>query len=398
MKPADLQVTRFRGLNTTGDPLTMGLSWLTEADNINVTGDDKIERRIGHAATATVAGTAISSAYATRDQERAYLIDSGALKTADNVTLATGLSTDQAHWAEVNDLVFMANGTDAVMIDADNAVHQWAWPVPPSPTLAAVSGTLAAGLYRACTTYILPDGRETGPSEMVEIELIEGQALQVSGIPQVSGYITRTYICPANSTVFGLARSGSVTAFSWDHPPTSLGLELRTEGCDPIPAGCDVIQHWQGRIWAALYDPSSDTTAIFPSKPLGFHLFDLDEAVAVTGCVLMLAPTDAGLVIGTNKHIWARLTDGQLTRIAHYGVVPGSPWAFDLLEDGRDSDKTVLIWSQRGLCRALPFANLTAGHLSVAPGVEASAAVIARSGEKHFIANLHAGGSAFNSR
>ena len=220
----------------------------------------------------------------------------------------------------------------------------------------------------------------------------------MSGIPQQTGYRTRTYICPANSTVFGLAVSSTATATVWDFDPTSLGIELRTEFCDPIPAGCDVIQHWRGRMWAALYDHATNTTAIFPSKALGFHLFDLDEAVAVTGRVLMLAPTDSGLVIGTDRHVWALSADGSLGKLAHYGVVPGNSWAFDLLEDGRDNDKTVLFWSQRGMCRALPFTNLTAGHLSVAPGVQANAAVIARKGEKHFLANLHAGGTAFNQR
>lgn len=396
MKASDLQVTRFRGLNTTGDPLTLGLGWMTDADNLLITGDGKLGRRDGFAATATLACTAITAAYATRDQERAYLIDAGVLKTADGVTLSSGLATNTAYWAEVNDLVFLANGTDALMIDADNTVLTWDWPIPPTPALSAVTGGLAPGLYRACCTYILPDGRETGPSNIVEIELTDGQALQLAGILQLSGYRTRTYICPANSTVFGLASASTATALLWNFPPTSLGIELRTEDCDPIPEGCDVIQHWQGRMWAALYDQGSDTTAIFQSKAFGFHLFDLDEAVAVTGRVLMLAPTDGGLVIGTDEHIWVRMPDGQLGKLAHYGVVPGMSWAFDLLEDGRDNDKAVLFWSQRGLCRALPFANLTAGHLSVAPGVKASAAVIARRGEKHFIANLHAGGTAFN--
>lgn len=398
MKASDLQVTRFKGLNTVDDPLTLGLGWFTQADNILITADGKVGRRDGFTETPTLAGTSITAAYATRDQERAYLIDDGTLKTADGVTLTTGLASDLAHWCEANDLVFMANGTDALMIDADNEVLTLAWPVPPSPAIAAVTGGLAPGLYMVCCTYILPDGRETGPSDVVEIVLAEDQALQVSAIPHVDGYRTRVYICAANSTVFALAHDGRTTmsALFWNSPATSLGVELRTQACDPIPEGCDVIQHWQGRLWAALYHHTSNTTAIFPSKALGFHLFDLDQAVAVTGRVLMMAPTDAGLVIGTDRHIWVHSADGQLTLLARYGVIPGMPWAFDVLEDGRDSDKTVLFWSQRGLCRALPFANLTAGHLSVAPGVRASAAVLARGGEKHFIANLHAGGSAFN--
>lgn len=392
------EVSRFRGINNVLDPMNMGLEWLTSASNVQITSAGKPQRRMGFAATATMAGTAIAAAYATRDEQHAYLIDAGTLKTGDGVTLSTGLSTDPAFWAEVNDLVFMANGTDALIIRQDEVVLEWAWPVPTPPALAAVTGSLAPGMYRACCTYILPDGRETGPGEIIEIDLAEGQALQLSAILQVAGYQTRTYICAANSDVFGLARRDSATAFVWDYQPTSLGIELRTEGCDPIPAGCTVIQHWMGRVWAALYDPQSDTTVIFPSKSFGFHLFDLGEGIAVTGKVLMLAPTDSALVIGTDRHVWARTNDGSLVKLAHYGVIPGMPWAFDLLEDGRGNDKTVLFWSQRGLCRALPFANLTAGHLSVAPGVKAGAAVIARNGEKHFIANLQAGGSAFNAR
>ena len=48
MKAADLQVTRFRGLNNVDDPVSLGLSWLTQADNINITSADKIARRDGY--------------------------------------------------------------------------------------------------------------------------------------------------------------------------------------------------------------------------------------------------------------------------------------------------------------------------------------------------------------
>ncbi len=397
MKVADLEVTRFKGLNTVRDPLSLGLGWMTQADNVNVNAAGKLERRVGFEAAA-LAGTAISASYNTLDFERAYIVDAGVLKSMDGVTLATGLSTDPASWTEANNSVYMVNGTDAVIIRPDDSVLAWSWPVPPAPDLRAVSGNRAAGLYRACCTYILPDGRETGPGPMVELELAEGEALQLSGITQTAGYTTRTYIAPANSAVFGLARRDAQTAFVWDYPPESLGIELRTDGCDAIPAGADVVQFWRGRMWAALYDQTSNTTTIFPSKALGFHLFDLDEGETVEGRVIMLAPTPNALLIATDRYVWARTAEGQLDQLASYGVVPGVPWCFDITEDGSPGDNTVLFWSTRGLCRAMPFANLTARHLSVAPGVQAGAAILARNGEKHFIANLHAGGTAFNTR
>ncbi len=399
MKASDLQVTRFRGLNTVGDPMTLGLSWQTQADNVHFNSEGKPQRRDGFGEEPVIAGTDITASYGTRDQQRAYMIDDGVLKTGDGVELSTGLSSARTHWAEANDMVFLANGTDALIIRPDEVVLPWAWPVPDAPAVAAVTGMLAPGLYRVCCTYILPDGRETGPSEVMEIELTDGQALQVSGISHQTGGRTRTYISAANSEVFNLANQSTVTAaFVWDFPPTALGVELRTMKCDPIPAGSDVVQFWRGRMWAVYYDQASDTTAIFPSKAFGFHLFDLDEGETVDGRVLFLAPTDSAMVIGTNKHIWARNTDGMLVKLAHYGAVPGRAWAFDLTEDGSDTDKTVLFWTTRGLCRALPFRNLTAGHLSVAPGVQVNAVVRAADGERHFLASLHAGGTAFNSR
>jgi len=46
----------------------------------------------------------------------------------------------------------------------------------------------------------------------------------------------------------------------------------------------------------------------------------------------------------------------------------------------------------------MPFTNLTQGHLSVAPGVQAGASVIERDGQRRFVVSLHRGGTAFNAR
>jgi hypothetical protein len=109
----------------------------------------------------------------------------------------------------------------------------------------------------------------------------------------------------------------------------------------------------------------------------------------------MLAPTPTALLIGTDRAVHAY--DGEnLAEQASYGVVPGWCWARDDDEGGESIG--VYIWTQRGLCKAMPFVNLTSGHLSVAPGTQAGAAVIAQGGQKRFVAVLHQGGTAFNSR
>jgi len=268
----------------------------------------------------------------------------------------------------------------------------WSWQTPASPAISIVTGGLPPGQYRVICTHRLADGRETGPSDEVGIEVGAGEALQISAIPLLAGATTLTYIAPAHSQVFQLAlSSATATALVWSNSPDSLGVECPTIGMDALPVGSTVVQMWGGRAWAAVYDPARGITYLFQSQPLGFHLFDLEDYSVISGEVLMLAPHDQGLVIGTRTMIAAIDAQGTLTVLAPYGVVPGWCWDFD-------EDDSILMWTARGLCRALPFTNLTGGHHSVAPGVQAGAAVISTNGQRKFVACLHEGGTAFNAR
>ena len=74
--------------------------------------------------------------------------------------------------------------------------------------------------------------------------------------------------------------------------------------------------------------------------------------------------------------------------LADYGVVPGQHWSMD--------GEKAFFWSERGLCSALPFSNLTEQHLSVAPGVSAGGAVLKRDGQTRYLVAIQQGGTAFN--
>lgn len=371
------------------DPMRRGLSALVlvQADNVNVNASGSMSVRDGYALT--FAGS-ITGAYGTIDFSRFYFVDGGALKTITGKTLRTGLSPASMYWSEVNDHVYYNNGTDRGIIGPDDTLSDWAWTVPSTPTAAAVSGDLAAGTYQVCCTFTLPDGRETGAGDSTVVTLTAGQALQISNIPQVAGYETNLYVAPADSTVYQYAGSTTQRATVWNAPPDSLGPDLLNDSLDPLPASASVIQFWGGRMYAAMHMPAADQTVIWRSMPLGYHLFNLSsEFVMVPGRVLALAPHDAALVIGTDKSIFAY--DGKtLNQLAEYGVIPGWSWA----KDGN----SVLLWTQRGACSVLPFKNLTESRVSVAPGVQAGAAVIAQDGQKRFVVALHAGGTAFNKR
>lgn len=383
---------RFKGLNNTSDGLRLGLDWLKTADNVDVLDTGAIEARSGYGLS--LAMTGVTGAYNTLDYERAYVVAAGVLKaltgSASAATLASGLNITRAvSWAEVNEQVFFTNGVDSGVILTDNSVLPWAWAVPPAPALAPVAGSLPPGQYQVCVTQALADGRETGPSDVVRLTVAAGQALQISGIVQTAGMRTNVYVAPADSTVFGLVGSPSAAAIVWSYGADAVGRPLRTLGTDPLPAGCSVIQHWQGRMHAAQYFPAEGHSVIWRSQPLGFHLFDLEAGMlAVPGRVLMMAPHDDALIIGTDLAVHA-FDGAKMKELAPYGVVPGQHWA-------ADDDGSILFQSTRGACRALPFKNLHEQNVSFAPGLSAGGAIRRSGGQRHYLVAIQQGGSAFN--
>lgn len=382
-----MKISSFLGLNSVTDPLRVGLGWLAQADNVNVTDTGGLTRRDGYSLVAAGNYTGI---YTTLDFSRMYVVVGSVIKDYVGNTLKDLTSTDLMYWAEVNTQVFFTNGTDSGIILPDNSVLPWEWQTPAVPGVAAVTGSLPAGQYQVRCTFTLPDGRETGASYVTELTLTEGQALQVTGLQTLSGHTTNVYIAPANSTVFQLAFSTtSLSAFTWNASPDDLGVELTNHQLSPLPRDATSIQAWGGRIYAAQYLASTDQTIVWFSQPLGFHLFNLgQDFFMVPGRVLMLAPHSDALIVGTDAATYA-YTGEKLEQLAPYGVVPGQHWSED--------DERILFWTTRGLCAALPFKNLTEKQVSVAPGVHAGGCVMRSGGQRRYLAVLQQGGSPFNS-
>ena len=379
------QIKQFRGLNTVSDALRMGISWLTQADNVNITDTGSIEKRNGY--TPDKAGS-FTSAYSTYDFQRMYLVDGLALKTYEGTTLATLSSSATVQWAEINDQVYFSNGVDCGIIQPDNSVTDWRWPVPTAPTVSLATGTLASGIYSVCCTYVLADGRETGPSDPVTITLVEGQALSITDIPHAPGTSTRIYIAPANSSVFQLAAKTTGSAVTWNFSNDALGIDLTTDGLDPLPTGVSCIQMFRGRVYVAQHLVSDDQSVVWASEPMAPHLFNLSAGFfMVPGKVLMLAPHKDALIVGTDSRIYAHNGD-KLEQLCDYGVVPGKSW--DL-----DGDR-LLVWTERGVCSMLPFQNITERQVSVAPGVWVAGCVVHDGGQKRFLTCLQQGKEAFN--
>jgi hypothetical protein len=298
-----MKITSFRGLNNVSDPMRLGMEWLAQADNINITDTGAITKRQGY--TLAQAG-AFTSAYSTLDFSRMYVAVGGTIKNFVGTTLAALTSSAPLFWCEANENVYYNNGEDSGVIAPDDSVALW------------------RGAPRSYGAGFKND---------------EGDDLEV---------------------LF-----------------------------DTLPRDTSVIQFWKGRMYAAQYMPSENQTVIWFSEPMGFHLFNLDSNFfMVPGQVLMLAPHDDALIVGTDAKTYA-YTEAKLDLLADYGVVAGQHWSRD--------DERILFWSTRGVCAALPFLNLTEKQVSVAPGVRAGGCVVRDGGQKRYLAVLQQGGLPFNS-
>ena len=142
-------------------------------------------------------------------------------------------------------------------------------------------------------------------------------------------------------------------------------------------------------MYAAQYFPTENQTVVWFSRPLGFHLFNLNQDFfMVPGHVHMLAPHKDALIVGTGERVFAYAGE-KLSQLAQYGVVPGQHWSAD--------DERIIFWTLRGVCAAMPFTNLMERSVSVAPGIKAGGTIVRQGGQKRYLAVLQQGGSAFNS-
>lgn len=379
----------FRGLNTVSDPLRLGLAWQRTADNVNITNRNAIERCEGF--TERVEATSLTGAYATKDLQRLYVVDNGTLlqiTPAGSVTLTSGLASATARFEEVNGVVYFTNGTDYGVI-RDGQYAPWGVSPPAAPTLSAGTGVLKAGVYSAVCTLTDQHGAESGSGDVATIAVTSGSSIAITNIQQVAGYTTNVHVTAFNAPVYYLLKAGAGTSFSYNCLPDALGDELPFWNMD-MPRGF-IPRFWGGQMWLAEYFPAADMSVVWGSYPMHFHLYDLGEdAIAVPGEVRMLAAVDEALLIGTDRRISA-YTGEALSTLAEYGVVPG-------IHDTIFA-KQCFFWSLRGACKAMPFENITASTLSVAPGLSAGGAVIERDGMRRYVVALKKGGlPAYNTR
>lgn len=158
--------------------------------------------------------------------------------------------------------------------------------------------------------------------------------------------------------------------------PTLSGLE--EDAVFPPPVG-EVLASRRNQMLVGAWDEARGASAIYASRPDYPHEFRLHKDFQlVPGRITLLAAVSRGLVIGTDRAIYVDEIDAPLRRVADYGVPLGAA-AFD------DRD-TVWFWTWRGLCRALPFENMTDAVWAATARERVTAAVLPWRGSTYAVA------------
>jgi hypothetical protein len=391
--------SQFAGLVNTQSRKDIGLHALYGADNVFISDSKKLTRRDGYSLYR--AGN-IQTAYGLGNY--LYVVDSGVLQhlaaANDARVLVTGLTGTEYGWAEINGDAYYVNGVEAGIVRGSTPLP-WRLLVPQvsafdvvdpatlQPTVFNVGQTYDQATWRVCATYVTADGRETAPSDARSIVASPQTDLFRVTIPTAYEH-TNVYVTEPDGAIFRLV--ASVRAATITFNPSLASRELTTWGRMSLPTGVYMIDFFQGRCYAAEYIPQVDISVVWMSEPLGFHLFNqAEDFIVVPGKVGMLTVCNEGVLCGTTRHIYHYGEDGKLSKLASYGVIPGTP-----CDTGPQA--MAWFWTERGICQAMPFKNLTEEMMSMPPGLHVASRMVYMNGKQQFITVTQGGGEAFNAR
>jgi len=365
------KISEFVGLNNRAEPRAMRPGELTVADNVDLDDRKKIRRRRGYSSALTLSN--LTALWATPDEERLFAVAAGSLYEIRGeyaaVELAGGLSDEETYWDWDGERVFVSNTARDMVIHGETA-YPLVVPRPMSgPSFVVVDGNLPAGRYLIAVLHEDIDGRQGGASPVVVVQLEDNQGLQIIPQAPVAGYETRYLATRANGTELRRAYEGP--AFT-DLGQLGAALEdAQYAGFDPVAGG--PIAYHAGRLWKGLSQGASGLVAA--SHPYWTHLFEYGRNdFMVPGRITGLADVQRDhLLIGTSRGVWVNNLESGLTQLTDYGMPAGQAIT-------RDRNGVVYFWTVRGICRALPFENLSEQVLAAAPGERAAVGVVEDAG------------------
>ena len=240
-----------------------GVISLAECQNIQIDTQGGISSRDQHSSVFT--GSSITAGFSVESNQYGYLVDSGVLYRIEEDLSTTSLgsvSTQSTEWLEIGTSVFMSTG---YLINNDTLLP-WETPIPPQPTITITTGFLLAGQYQITTTTIMPDGRESGSCDVIALNINDGEGIALSDTTGRMVYMTERSGSVFYEAGIGTTLIEDVNQLSGKSINQSLLLS------QTVPMGVEKIAYYNQCLYASIYDPEANSSAIYFSKPFSSML------------------------------------------------------------------------------------------------------------------------------
>lgn len=365
-----MEIRSFLGIRNTSPIRSIPNNALSDAINIDIDDAGVLSQRNGYALAKSLSN--VTSAYTTQDKVT-YVVAAGTLHRILPDLSAVPLSpTTASAFTDQGKVLFTNDGLKV----QDDAVTDLKVPVPNTPLSFVVgSGNWVAGQYSFTYCYKNASGLEGATAPAATITIPENSAIQLTPPLAIAGYTVVYYMTEAGGTVY--------------YDQNGVRLQDVQILANPFIIGCAAIAYHESSLWLA-QAMANGSTVIFYSNAFFPHLYDVvTNYIIVPGEVRAMMSLDDGLLIGTDAAIY--LYTEKLNLLANYGVPSGR--AFVKTPDGK-----VRIFSNRGVCEAMPFENQTEKKALFAPGVQCSTALVDQNGIQKFVALSDGSGVPYNTK
>lgn len=287
------------GMNMLAPDYALQGGEVRDATNLDATNEGVLRTRKGYAAAPLVAGSRCHSLFGCPS----FMLhaDGSSLKrttAAGSEVVATVQPAEPIAYAILpSGRVTWSDGSAIGQVGEAGVSSGLCLPSPGAPGLAAVSGgLLKAGRYVVAAVWVAASGEESPPSLPVDVVLLDGQGIALSGIPAMppAGAVGMRFYCShTNEPVLFEAASvaGGATTARIDSPPAGRQLETLFEAAFPA---CSALAFAGGRllgirgnlfIWSEPFRPG----VWVPSR----NFIPLAQPGS------MIAPTQDGVYVGT---------------------------------------------------------------------------------------------------
>lgn len=155
------------------------------------------------------------------------------------------------------DSAYGTNGHDTLIVSPNGVAGPWATECPEGQPVADVlagAGGLAAGTYQVAITHVDGDGRESGATLPVEVEVADDGGIRLTGfpVPQTDGPVwTRVYCSKPNGDTLYFVGSMPTGSAAYVIGAHESGAALDKLFLSALPAGQTVAFH-AGRLYVGI--------------------------------------------------------------------------------------------------------------------------------------------------